>query len=33
MSGEGIPVAHYVFPGNTVDIDAFRQALTDVKRL
>jgi hypothetical protein len=32
MTGDGIPVAHYVFPGNTADIDAFRQALTDVKQ-
>ena len=32
MTGDGIPVAHYVFPGNTADIDAFRQALSDVKR-
>jgi transposase len=32
MTGDDIPVAHYVFPGNTADIDAFRQALTDVKK-
>jgi len=32
MTGDGIPAAHYVFPGNTADIDAFRQALCDVKR-
>lgn len=31
MTGEGIPVAHYVFPGNTADINAFRQALGDLK--
>jgi hypothetical protein len=32
MTGDGIPVAHYVFPGNTADINAFRQALTDLKQ-
>lgn len=31
MTREGIPVAHYVFPGNTADITAFRHALKDVK--
>lgn len=31
MTGDGVPVAHYVFPGNTADINAFRQALKDVK--
>lgn len=31
MTRDGIPVAHYVFPGNTADINAFRQALADVK--
>lgn len=31
MTRDGIPVAHYVFPGNTADIEAFRQALGDVK--
>ena len=31
MTRDGIPVAHYVFPGNTADINAFRQALKDVK--
>lgn len=31
MTRDGIPVAHYVFPGNTADIDAFRQALSDLK--
>ena len=30
MSREGMPVAHYVFPGNTADINAFRSALTDL---
>ncbi|MBT9137288.1 MAG: hypothetical protein DDT34_02376 [Firmicutes bacterium] len=31
MTREGIPVAHYVFPGNTADIAAFRHAVKDVK--
>lgn len=31
MTREGIPVAHYVFPGNTADSTAFRHALKDVK--
>lgn len=31
MTRDGIPVAHYVFPGNTADINAFRQALKDLK--
>ncbi len=31
MTREGIPVAHYVFPGNTADIDAFRHTVKDVK--
>lgn len=31
MTKEGIPVAHYVFPGNTADIHAFQKALGDVK--
>lgn len=31
MTGEGIPVAHYLFPGNTADINAFRHALADLK--
>jgi len=32
MTGDGIPVAHYVFPGNTADIDAFRKALSGVRQ-
>jgi len=32
MTDEGIPVAHYVFPGNVADINAFRQAVADVKQ-
>jgi hypothetical protein len=31
MTGEGLPVAHYLFPGNTADIGAFRQAVADVR--
>lgn len=31
MTRDGIPVAHYVFPGNTADINAFRRALSDLK--
>jgi len=31
MTRDGIPVAHYVFPGNTADINAFRRALKDLK--
>lgn len=32
MTGDGFPVAHHVFPGNTADINAFRAALRDLKR-
>jgi len=32
MTGEGIPVAHYLFPGNTADINAFRKAVADLRR-
>jgi transposase len=32
MTGDGFPVAHHVFPGNTADINAFRQALGDLRR-
>jgi hypothetical protein len=32
MTGDGFPVAHHVFPGNTADIDAFRAALGDLRR-
>jgi hypothetical protein len=31
MTRDGIPVAHYVFPGNTADINAFRRVLSDLK--
>ena len=31
MTGDGFPVAHHVFPGNTADISAFRQALADLR--
>lgn len=32
MTGDGYPVAHHVFPGNTADINAFRVAMTDLRR-
>ncbi len=32
MTGDGFPVAHHMFPGNTADIDAFRTALADLRR-
>jgi transposase len=32
MTGEGFPVAHHVFPGNTADIRAFQKALLDLRR-
>jgi len=32
MTGDGYPVAHHVFPGNTADVDAFRAALSDLRR-
>jgi transposase len=32
MTGDGFPVAHHVFPGNTADIRAFRVALDDLRR-
>ncbi len=32
MTGDGFPVAHHMFPGNTADIDAFRTALGDLRR-
>jgi transposase len=32
MTGDGFPVAHHVFPGNTADINAFRTALADLRR-
>lgn len=32
MTGDGFPVAHHVFPGNTADITAFRHALGDLRR-
>jgi transposase len=31
MAGDGFPVAHHVFPGNTADINAFRVALKDLR--
>ena len=32
ITGDGFPVAHHVFPGNTADINAFRAALGDLRR-
>jgi transposase len=32
MTGNGFPVAHHIFPGNTADIDAFRAAIKDLKQ-
>lgn len=32
MTGDGFPVAHHVFPGNTADINAFRAALQDLRQ-
>ena len=32
MTGDGFPVAHHVFPGNTADITAFRKALDDLRQ-
>ena len=32
ITGDGFPVAHQVFPGNTADINAFRAALADLRR-
>lgn len=32
MTGDGFPVAHHVFPGNTADINAFRVAVKDLRR-
>jgi len=32
MTGDGFPVAHHVFPGNTADITAFRAALKDLRQ-
>ena len=31
-TGDGFPVAHHVFPGNTADINAFRAALKELRR-
>jgi transposase len=32
MTGDGYPVAHHVFPGNTADINAFRLALAELRQ-
>jgi len=31
MTGDGFPVAHHVFPGNTADINAFRAAIQSLR--
>ena len=32
LNGEGFPIAHHVFPGNTTDISAFKAAIKDLKQ-
>jgi transposase len=32
LTGDGFPVAHQVFPGNTTDIEAFKAAIKDLKQ-
>jgi len=32
LTGDGFPVAHQVFPGNTADINAFQAALKDLRK-
>jgi len=32
MSRDGMPIAHHVFPGNTADTEAFKEAVTDLKK-
>jgi transposase len=32
LNGEGFPIAHHVFPGNTTDINAFKVAIKDLKQ-
>jgi len=32
ITGDGFPVAHHVFPGNTADINAFRVAIKDLRQ-
>ena len=32
ITGDGFPLAHHVFPGNTADINAFRMALADLRQ-
>ena len=32
MTGDGFPVAHHIFPGNTADINAFRAAIKDLRQ-
>jgi len=32
ITGDGFPIAHHVFPGNTADITAFRAAIKDLRQ-
>lgn len=32
LTGDGFPVAHHVFPGNTADINAFKVTIQDLKQ-
>jgi transposase len=32
ITGDGFPIAHQVFPGNTADINAFREAIKDLRQ-
>jgi transposase len=32
LTGDGFPIAHQVFPGNTADINAFKAAIKDLKQ-
>lgn len=32
LTGDGFPIAHQVFPGNTADINAFKVAIKDLKQ-
>jgi len=32
ITGDGFPVAHHVFPGNTADINAFRAGIKDLRQ-
>jgi len=32
LTGDGFPIAHHVFPGNTADINAFKATIKDLKQ-